>query len=486
MAENTTIKYVSPERLGYYDEKIKAYLEAKDAAVQSALEGQIDIVAQAITAEENRAKLAEQTNATAASNAQTAADNAQTAADNAQTAADNAQAHSEALAAKVGTVEDGKTVMGIIAQIQENAYDDTEVRGLISGLAESKADKTQVATDIENAVKAEEEARIEAVNGVQGAVDALAETVAGNKTAIEGTVSTLEQKVDANETDIEGKMTALTERVAANETAVGTTLPKAISDEQARAEEAEEALGGRLEEVEAFFKLAEGEQLDTALDTLVEIQAYLDGEGAAADQMVLDIAANKKAIEDHVATNHDFAAADATLKDELTAEIDKKADKTTVESMDTAYKAADDAIKGRLDVLEAIDHEAYVAADTALKNELNGEIAKKADTTTVDGINGRVGTIETSLAEGGATANAIAEAKKAGTDAQAEVDALELVVGTPDEGKTVVGMIDALEEGAVATNASNITNLQGRVEELEAVQHEEITTDMIDAMFAQA
>lgn len=479
MAENTTIKYVSPERLGYYDEKIKAYLEAKDAAVQSALEGQIDIVAQAITAEENRAKLAEQANATAASNAQTAADNA-------QTAADNAQAHSEALAAKVGTVEDGKTVMGIIAQIQENAYDDTEIRGLISGLDANKADKTQVATDIENAVKAEEEARIEAVNGVQGAVDALAGTVAGNKTAIEGTVSTLEQKVDANETDIEGKMTALTERVAANETAVGTTLPKAISDEQARAEEAEEELSGRLEEVEAFFKLAEGEQLDTALDTLVEIQGYLEGEGEVADQMLLDIAANKKAIEDHVATNHDFAAADATLKDELTVEINKKADATTVSDMDTAYKAADDAIKGRLDVLEAIDHEAYVAADTALKNELNGEIAKKADTTTVDGINGRVGTIETSLAEGGATANAIAEAKKTGTDAQAEVDALELVVGTPDEGKTVVGMIDALEEGAVATNASNITNLQGRVEELEAVQHEEITTDMIDAMFAQA
>lgn len=51
--------------------------------------------------------------------------------------ADTAQSDVDALAEKVGTVEDGQTVMGIIQNIQENAYDDTELRGLISDNAEA-------------------------------------------------------------------------------------------------------------------------------------------------------------------------------------------------------------------------------------------------------------------------------------------------------------------------------------------------------------
>ena len=39
----------------------------------------------------------------------------------------------------------------------------------------------------------------------------------------------------------------------------------------------------------------------------------------------------------------------------------------------------------------------------------------------------------------------IADAKKSGTDAQTDVDALEALVGTPDTGKTIVQMIKALE-----------------------------------------
>lgn len=41
----------------------------------------------------------------------------------------------DALAGKVGTVADGKTVMGIIAEIQENAYDDTEIQDKIDGVS---------------------------------------------------------------------------------------------------------------------------------------------------------------------------------------------------------------------------------------------------------------------------------------------------------------------------------------------------------------
>ena len=65
------------------------------------------------------------------------------------------------------------------------------------------------------------------------------------------------------------------------------------------------------------------------------------------------------------------------IADGFRTDIDKNKEDIAAEA--EAARAAESALGGRLDVLEAIDHDAYVAADTALKNELNGEIAKKAD-----------------------------------------------------------------------------------------------------------
>lgn len=266
------IKYVSIEKLGYYDQKIKSYIDSADDALKTNLEGQVEVVAGALDSEIARAKAAEQANATAASNAQAAADN---------------------LAGKVGTVPENQTVMGIITNIQENAYDDTEIRGLISGLDTNKADKTQVATDIDAAVKVETDARVEAVAGVQANVDTLSQTVASNKTAIEGTVSTLEQKVDANESDIEDKMTALTGRVAANETAVSTTLPNAVDAVDAKVdtligEDANKSVRTIANEELAKQLVAEGAQ--ESLDTLAEIAAWIQehpGDAAAMNEAIV-------------------------------------------------------------------------------------------------------------------------------------------------------------------------------------------------------
>lgn len=74
-------------------------------------------VAQEVAAEATRAKAAEKV---------------------AKDAADAAQADVDALAVKVGTVTEGKTVVQMIAEAQTAAtYDDTEVRGLISDNAEA-------------------------------------------------------------------------------------------------------------------------------------------------------------------------------------------------------------------------------------------------------------------------------------------------------------------------------------------------------------
>ena len=56
--------------------------------------------------------------------------------------------------------------------------------------------------------------------------------------------------------------------------------------------------------------------------------------------------------------------------------------------MDTAYKAADTKIR-----------EDFAAADTALKNELNGAIANKADKTTVEAIDNRLTNLEEGVIE---------------------------------------------------------------------------------------
>lgn len=135
-----------------------------------------------------------------------------------------------------------------------------------------------------------------------------------------------------------------------------------------------------------------------------------------------------------------------------------------------------------------------------------------------------IAVVNAALAEGGTTYNSIVEAKKAGTDAQAAVDALSAYVGvfTPvgDE-ETIVAYIDAkvakvnsdlearlaavedrldaieneetgilkqakdytdeLANGAVATNTANIASLQTTVDSISA-----ISEDDINALFSSA
>lgn len=73
---------------------------------------------------------------------------------------------------------------------------------------------------------------------------------------------------------------------------------------------------------------------------------------------------------------------------------------------------------------------------------------------------------KTSLAEGGATANAIKEAKKAGDDAAAAVT--------------------ALENGQVATNKTDITAIKGRLDTIEGTEYVEATDEEIKALFTTA
>ena len=366
--------------------------------------------------------------------------------------------------------------MGIITNIQENAYDDTEIRGLISDLDAEKADAEQVAKDIADAVKVETDARVEAINGVNGTINTLSETHATDKKNLEDAI---ELKADQTALDAVSQVANAAVKQADYDVKV-----KALEDKDAEIiglveAEAERAAGveagivERLVEVETFFKTAEGETIDDALDTLVELQKYLDGEGQVADQMLLDIAANKTAIETHTALDHDFAGADAALKTELMTEINKKADTTVVEGIADDLDVAEGKIEvvegkvatleGEMDAVEAAvatkaEAQALADAITALEG---------ADT----GLGNRITALEGKFTGEGSVEAQIATAKQEAIDAAAldattkANKALEDAKKYADEEDAKIELrVDALEQ-ASATHAlaSDLTALGNRV-----------------------
>lgn len=418
----------------------------------------------------------------------------------------------DALDEKMGDIPVGDDGNAVAATVIEYVNKKTEGIATDAALGELQAQLSAAQEAID---------AIEADYLVEADKTELSEAITAEKERAEGIESGLRTDVDAIKADY-------------LKAADKTELSNAIAAEKERAEGVEAGLEGRLVEVETFFKTAEGETLDTALDTLVEIQKYLDGEGEVADQMLLDIAANKKAIEDHVATDHDFAGADAALKEELVAEINKKAAQTDLEAEVTARTNADSALDARITTLEGkftgdesvdakieaaietaaadatskantaeanaiakanelntamdtrvkeleeIDHEAYVAADTALEAKLNDAIALKADKTALD------------------------EEVQARKDADA---AIEAKIGTVAENKTVVQMIadaqtaatydDEEVRGLISDNADAVSALtethntdkaalEAKDAELQAAIDaiEEISPEEISALFA--
>lgn len=471
-----TKKYVSFDKLSLYDEKIKGVISAGDAAALKSAKDYADSLATNYDAagtgaseaakvqaeldkEIARATKAEEVNAAAAKNAQDEVDALELVV---ETKA--AQADLDALAGKVGEVPEGSTVMGIITNIQEEAYDDTQLRADMATELGKKADKTQVETDIADAVKAEEDARKEAVQGVQDAVDALSGTHATDKKALEDAIAL---KADQTALDAVSGVANAAVKQADYDVKV-----KALEDEDARivglveaeaakAREEEGKLDARLVEVETFFKTAEGETIDEALDTLVELQTYLNGEGAVADQMVKDIAANKKAIEDHVATDHDFASADAALKSELNTEIAKKADKTTVEGIAGDLDVAEgkiEVVEGKVSTLEG-EMDAVEAA-VATKAEAQALADAVAALEAVDaGLAGRLDDVEAMLGDGdNSVSDMIATAKQEAIDAAAQDAADKDVVVLSEAQKYADGLNTAMDTRVAAVEAASATH----------------------------
>lgn len=321
---------------------------------------------------------------------------------------------------KLGEVPTDKTVKEYIDEKTAGIATDAALAELQGAVDAVEADVATIKGDYLKATDKEE---------LQGNIDTLSQAHATDKAAIEGRVKAIEDDYlkAADKTELQGNIDGVS--AVANAAAKATDLEAEVTrakgeearieglvtSEAARAAEAEGALDERLVEVEAFFKLAEGEQLDTALDTLKEIQDYVTGEGAVADQMILDIAANKKAIEDHVATDHDFAGADAALKSELEGKINAKADATVVEGVAGRVGTLEtemDTVEGKVATLEGKMTTVEGAVATKVEQEAYNTKIGELEGADADQVE-RIEALEAKFEDGdGSVADMVADAKQ--------------------------------------------------------------------------
>lgn len=508
-----TKKYVSFDKLGLYDEKIKGVISAGDKAAKDyadSLAGNYDAAGSAATVqgklddEITRAKAREDEIAGLVATAQGEVDTLEQthATDKAALEAKDAElaASIEALDAKVGDLPEGTTAKDVVdyvniktagiatdAALEELQNQLAGAQNAIDAIEEDylkAADKTELAEDIAE---------------VQANVDTLAGTHTTDKAALEAAIALKADKTALDE--VSGVANAAATKVALEEEVNRAKGEEArieglVTAEAAKAREEEGKLDGRLAKVETFFELAEGEKLDEAKDTLIEIQKLIDDDAAAADAMVKDIAANKKAIEDHVATDHDFAAADEAVKSELNTEIAKKADKTTVEGIDGRLTTAEGKIttvEGKVSTLEG-EMDAVEAA-VATKAEAQALTDAVAALEGVDaGLAERLDEVEAMLGDGdNSVADMIATAKQeaidaAAGDAETKANAAkDAAIAKANELNTAMDTRVAAVEAASATHAlaSDLTALDGRVTtaegEIDTLQTE---MDAVEALAA--
>ena len=230
-----------------------------------------------------------------------------------------------------------------------------------------------------------DQAEADALKAAKDYVDAEISAITGGGT---GSLSALEKRVKANE-DAIGVINGA-DTVEGSLAKVAKDAADAVDAEELRATNAETALGGRLDTVEAFFEAAledgDGQQV---IDTLKEIQDYIKSDETGASAMAASIKANTDAIE--------VINGEATVEGSLA-------------------KVAKDAA-------QAVTNEATRAKAA---EEINAAAAKAADDKAVaaqgavDALAGKVGTV----AENKTVVEMIADAQAAATYNDAEVRGL--------------------------------------------------------------
>lgn len=368
--------------------------------------------------------------------AQGYADAKDTAISAAKTAADAAQADVDALEAKVGTVPEDKTVVQMIADAQTAAtYDDTALKNRVS-IIEGDYLKAADKTELSNAIGAE-------------------------KTRAEGIESGLRTDVDAIKADY---------LKAADKTELANSI-KDVKDD-----------------VDTFF--ASAEVGTAAIDTLKEIQDYIDTHGKAAATLTtkvgdLETTVGKAAEGETPATGLVKAVADnaAAIVAEQSRAKGVEADlaQADIDNLAAAKKYSDDAItalkigdyakKSDLDTHTG-DTTVHITADERSKwNTAEGKAHTHSNKALLDTYTQTEENLADAVAKKHSHANAaeldkIQDGDKAKWDAVVS-DHLVATDKTELEGKisaaqsAAEGKVTELANGAVKANADAIAVING-------------------------
>lgn len=278
-----------------------------------------------------------------------------------------ADAKSEAIAA-AGTNADTKVATAKTAILGEGhtgtvkeAYELAASKATMAQVeAKGYAVKTEVDTAIADAKKAGTDAQtsVNALSDKVGTVPAdktIVQMIADAQKAATYDDSTVKASIKTNT----GAITKLNGADTV-EGSVAKTVKDAVAAEQTRAEGKEQAnataIAGVKSRVDAF--LAAAEVGDAAVDTLKEIQTYITTHGSAADQMVKDIATNKKAVEDEATRAKTAEGTNATaISDEATRA--KAAEKANADAIATETTRAETAEKANADAIAELKRADY-------------------------------------------------------------------------------------------------------------------------------
>ena len=302
-------------------------------------------------------------------------------------------------------------------------------RARLTDLEAAKADHASKISANTTAIADEATARADAISAMDEAYKAADKAINDKIGEVTGTIG--EAIADAKKagTDANAAVEALAAGAVATNAAdiaqLRTDLEQDVADEAAARIAADEALDARLDKVETFFKLEDGETLDTALDTLVEIQDYLNGEGEATGGLISRVAANEEAIE----------ALEGTVGDANGGLVKDAAD----------AKAAISAVEGRATALETLT----AGFDGTIK-----------------------AAVEAAQAQADKGVEDAGKAQAAADKAQGEIDALELVVGDAATGLAATKAIADQNKADLAALTGRVSTAEGEIDALQAIVSE--------------
>lgn len=444
-------KYVSYDKLGKYDAKIKSVITAGDeatlAAAQSYAEGLAPNYDAAGSAATVQGKLDDEVARAQAAEAA------------ALKAGQDAQADVDALETYIGTIPETATATDVVSYIEEKTAGiatDAALEGL-----------TNRVTQAENDIDA-----IEADYLKKADKDELSAAITAEETRAKGVESGLETRLKAVEDDY------LTSTDKA-------TLEGSIGTAQAAAEAAQA-------DIDAFMKATEVG--DAVVDTLKEIQDYITTDGAAADEMTKNIGANADAI-DALEGRMNTAEGAIDALEEADAAQDEKIAALEAKFGEGEGSVADqiaDAVAAEAELRVSGDEAATAKAQQGIDDAAAAlEAAQAADAKAVslnEAMDGRVAAVE---------AKAHEHANKALLDTytQTEADLADAVAKKHEHAnKTVLDGItaaqitawDAAEANAKAHAESLNSTLEAKVNaNTEAINaFVEVSEEEINALFA--